>query len=112
MNNGQENSVVFSRMPGESDEPVFHAPWEAKAFAIVNQLAAKAYCSWPEWTDYLAAEITATEQDAPGSKAYYEQWIAACEKLLIEKGIIEAQAINKKIDDLIAEQEADHQHVH
>jgi nitrile hydratase accessory protein len=112
MHRDQDNFTDRPEVIIDDNEPVFHSPWEAKAFAMVNHLAAKAHCSWSEWTDYLTAEITATEQDAPGSKAYYEQWMAACEKLLIEKGIIEAQAINQRVDDLIAEQESEHQHVH
>jgi nitrile hydratase accessory protein len=112
MDSNQENSNACPNLQIKNGEPVFNEPWEAKAFAIVNHLAANAHCSWSEWTDYLTAEITATEQDAPGSKAYYEQWMAACEKLLVEKGIIEVQAINQRMNDLIAEQESEHQHEH
>jgi len=99
--------------PGRSNNdqnPVFNAPWEAKAFAIVNYLATLEHCTWPEWTQYLSSEIAATEKVALDSVTYYEQWVMACEKLLADKGLVEAQAIEQKIHELLAEQEAEHRH--
>ncbi|MBE9077770.1 nitrile hydratase accessory protein [Romeria aff. gracilis LEGE 07310] len=94
----------------EAEEPVFQAPWQAHAFALVNQLTAAKQCSWAEWTDYLANEISATEQVSPGSKSYYEQWVGACEKLLVAKGLLDPTAIDQKMTDLLAEREGEHQH--
>jgi nitrile hydratase accessory protein len=94
----------------DAQEPVFQAPWEAKAFALVNQLATNDHCTWSEWTRYLADVIAATEADAPGSVAYYEQWVMACEQLLMDKGLLEPQAIAAKIAALQAEQATEHSH--
>lgn len=80
----------------QTAEPVFKAPWEATAFAIVNQLATLEHCTWPEWTEYLAAAIATTEQENPGAMTYYEQWVMACEKLLADKGLLDEQAIEQK----------------
>ncbi|WP_204138016.1 nitrile hydratase accessory protein [Halomicronema sp. CCY15110] len=91
-------------------EPVFNAPWEAKAFAIVNQLTTLEHCTWPEWTQYLSAAIAATENADPGAMTYYEQWIMACEKLLADKGLLDAQAIDQKMHELASEKEAEHRH--
>lgn len=92
----------------EAHEPVFQAPWEARAFAIVNHLATSEHYSWSEWTDYLVHEISVTEQTSPGSKTYYEQWVDACEKLLMAKGLLDSVLIDQKISELLAEREADH----
>lgn len=97
-------------VPNEDYDPVFNAPWEAKAFAIVNQLAALKHCTWSEWTQYLSSEITATEKRDPGSITYYTQWVIACEKLLADKGLLAAQDIDKKLDEIVAEQDAHHEH--
>ena len=97
--------------PGISDEdqgPIFTGPWEARAFAIVNQLATLEHCTWPEWTQYLLSQIATTEKEAPGSITYYEQWVMACEKLLADKGLMDTQAIDKRIDEIVAEQEIEH----
>lgn len=92
----------------EDNEPTFQAPWEARAFAIVNQLTASEHCTRSEWTDYLANEISATERDSPGTKTYYEQWVSACEKLLTTKGLLEPESIQHKIAELLAERKAEH----
>lgn len=103
-------AMSCSEFSNEEQEQVFSAPWEAKAFAIVNQLATLEHCTWPEWTQYLSSEIAATEKVDPDSATYYEQWVMACEKLLADKGLLDTQAIDKKIHELVAEQEAEHHH--
>ncbi len=105
------NNASFE-LPIDSEEPVFQAPWEAHAFAIVNQLAAANHYSWAEWTNYLVNEISAVEREAPGTKTYYEQWVAACEKLLIEKGLLEPEAVQQKISELQSTQATEHPHHH
>jgi nitrile hydratase accessory protein len=92
------------------DEPLFQSPWEARAFAIVNQLSADNYYSWTEWTHYLVNEISALEQVSPGEKTYYEQWLNACEKILIDKGLLTPEAIQHKIAELLSERETEHKH--
>ncbi|MEO0885954.1 MAG: nitrile hydratase accessory protein [Cyanobacteria bacterium J06648_10] len=98
-------------MPPDNDsDPVFQAPWEAKAFAIVNQLASTHHYSWSEWTEQLAREISTAELDLTDKRSYYERWLSACEKLLIAKGLLDSQAIDEKIEMLLAERETDHTH--
>ncbi|MBW4639266.1 MAG: nitrile hydratase accessory protein [Gloeocapsa sp. UFS-A4-WI-NPMV-4B04] len=95
----------------DQNEIVFQAPWQAHAFALVNQLAAAHYCTWSEWTNYLVNEISAAEQEAPGTNAYCKQWVYACEKLLIEKQLLEPEAIQRRLTELISAQEINqHQH--
>ncbi len=101
------NSAEYLPESASQDEPVFQAPWEAHAFAMVNQLASANHWSWSEWTDYLVKEISAVEREAPGSKTYYEQWVAVCEKLLIEKNFLDSEEIQAKIAELLAAQQAD-----
>lgn len=102
------SSNPFPERSADPDEPAFQTPWEARAFAIVNQLAATDYYSWSEWTDFLANEIAATEQEILGSKTYYEQWVDACEKLLIAKGLLKPEAIEQRIVELLTEHQLEH----
>jgi nitrile hydratase accessory protein len=110
MSTSPNDSTQLPGSPVEVNEPVFQAPWEARAFAIVNQLATAKHYSWAEWTDYLVNEISATEQAAPSSKTYYEQWVMACEKLLTAKGLLDSESIDQKMADLWTEREAEHKH--
>lgn len=109
-------SLQFSQEPlsdnlsNASSEPVFQAPWEATAFAIVNQLASDRHYTWAEWVNQLTQEIATAESNADDTRTDYARWVDACEKLLIDKGILDAQAIHQKIAELIHERETDHQH--
>lgn len=93
-----------------NNEPVFQTPWEAKAFAIVNQLASTQRCSWSEWTEKLADEISLAESDVNDDRSYYERWVFACEKLLVAKGMLDLQSIDNKIEELLVEREHSHKH--
>ncbi|NER80139.1 MAG: nitrile hydratase accessory protein [Leptolyngbya sp. SIO1D8] len=107
------DSLSLSGLPEKDHEPAFQAPWEARAFAIVNQLATTQHYSWAEWTDQFVGEIAAAEAEPANASSYYERWVQACEKLLIAKGILDAQSIDQKIKALLIEQEQnEHQHRH
>lgn len=110
MTTAPNNLPQIPGLPTEADEPVFQAPWQAHAFAIVNQLAAAEHYSWAEWTDFLANEVSAAEQTSPASKSYYEQWVRACEKLLTAKGLLDPASIDQKMAELLAEHEGEHRH--
>ena len=75
---------------GDDGGPVFRAPWEAQAFAIVVLLHKRGHVTWPEWTDRLSEEITAATargEDNDGSR-YYRHWLAALERLVADKGLV------------------------
>jgi nitrile hydratase accessory protein len=52
-----------------------------------------------EWDDFraqLVRAIAADETHASGATPYYESWTAAFERLLIERGIIEASELQTR----------------
>lgn len=108
MSLSSKKSSSPSRFFQNENEPLFQAPWEARVFAIVNQLTTVNQCNWSEWTTQFATEISAAEAEATDTSSYYERWARACEKLLIAKEILDEQAIDQRIKELIIEQE--HQH--
>jgi nitrile hydratase subunit beta len=74
----------FGPVEREEDEPAFHAPWEATAFAIVQVTRALRLYNIDEFrhgiermdpSHYLAA-------------SYYERWLVTAELNLIEKGLV------------------------
>ena len=79
-------------LPLAADGPLFAEPWQAQAFAMAVRLSAEGHFSWPEWTQYLCAEI-ASGRDGQGGESddaiavYYRQWLAALEKLMADKGL-------------------------
>jgi len=71
--------------PKGGDGPIFTAPWQARAFAIVVALAEAGRFEWVEFQSRLIAQIGQGDGDPAH---YYEHWLAAAEDLLAAKGII------------------------
>ena len=74
--------------PEPSKEPVFAEPWQARAFALVRKLAERGHFTSSEWTAALAREVAGDD----GSH-YYEHWLAALEKLVVDKGLADSAAL-------------------
>jgi nitrile hydratase accessory protein len=81
-------------------EHTFAEPWQAQAFALAVRLSQEGHFTWKEWTETLAAEIAAAsrrgEQD-DGTR-YYEHWLAALEKIVKAKGLLDPQAMLARKD--------------
>jgi nitrile hydratase len=73
----------------EPNEPVFHAEWERRAFAIT--LAMGMPGGWNIDMSRFAREDR-PPQDYLG-KSYYEIWLAGLERLMLERGLIAADEI-------------------
>jgi nitrile hydratase len=68
----------------EADEPVFHAPWERRAFALT--LAAGFLGKWNLDASRFARELM-PPADYLGT-TYYEHWLYGLERLLVEHGLL------------------------
>jgi nitrile hydratase accessory protein len=79
----------LSDLPADHGGPVFSAPWEAQAFALVLSLYDKGLFTWPEWAAALAGEIKRAQAagDPDTGETYYRHWLGALEKMLTEKGL-------------------------
>jgi nitrile hydratase accessory protein len=71
-------------MPRTADGPVFNAPWEARAFAMVLALHERGLFTWPQWSQALARQIDIARQagDADLGHDYYQYWLKALESLV------------------------------
>ncbi len=95
------SALLVKALPIGIDADVkFAAPWEAKAFAMVVEMAQAGQFAWSEWVDCFSKEVAAaTAIEAAGGIApsYYEQWLNAAETLFIDKGITsKAQLVAKR----------------
>lgn len=100
--------------PRSNGELVFEAPWEGRAFGLAVALAEGGRFEWADFRTLLVEETAADDaRQAAGGAArpYYVRWAAALERLLAERGWVEA-------DDLAVaacreEQKGEHKaHVH
>jgi nitrile hydratase beta subunit len=79
----------FGPVAPERDEPLFHAGWERRAFAIT--LAMGATGAWN-----LDMSRQARERIPPAdylASSYYEIWLKGLERLLLEKGLVSEEEL-------------------
>jgi nitrile hydratase beta subunit len=92
MNGAQDmgGMMGFGPVLPEQDEPVFHAPWERRAFALT--LAMGAPGGWNIDQGRAARESLHPAEYL--AKSYYEIWIAGLEKLMAERGLVTSDEID------------------
>ncbi len=79
----------FGAVETESDEPVFHADWERRVFALTRAMGATG-----EWN--LDEVRFAREDREPVeylAMSYYERWLAGLERLLAERGLVDREEV-------------------
>lgn len=94
--------------PGTGEEFVFDAPWQARAFGLVVALHDDGQgFDWTNFQERLSDEVKVADPDmAPADaleEAYYEQWLAAFERLLIEEGHLMPEEIEERAAEFAAE---------
>ena len=91
----------------EDHEPVFHAEWERRVFAI--NMATGPLGLWN-----LDMKRQATERMSPPGRylnaPYYERWLETLEKLAREKGGLTEGEIAARMEQVRAENDHDHTH--
>jgi nitrile hydratase beta subunit len=79
----------FGPVEPEPDEPVFHAEWERRAFALT--LAMSRPGGWNIDMSRFARENR--PHDDYLSKSYYQIWLAGLEKLMVDRNLVSADEI-------------------
>lgn len=74
------------------DPKVFDEPWQAQAFALTVTLHESGLFAWPEWAQFLSAELHQKTAKEDGSD-YYSHWLVALEKLLASKGVVDVPSV-------------------
>ncbi|HXN11493.1 MAG TPA: nitrile hydratase subunit beta [Candidatus Acidoferrales bacterium] len=87
----------FGPVVREQNEPVFHADWERRAYALVSFAIRAANVNIDEFRH-------AIERIPPArylASSYYERWLAAVETLLVEHGVVTREELLAKQDAAI-----------
>jgi nitrile hydratase accessory protein len=85
-------------IPRRNGEPVFNEPWESRIFGAAVALCERGLFEWDEFRDRLIAEIAAGDtglNESAHPSLYYERFLSALEKLLIDKGICAKEEIER-----------------
>lgn len=84
------NLAGEAALPRKNGELVFQAPWEGRAFGLAVVLINKDEYPWEEFREHLVTEIAA------GERSYYESWIAALESVLLARGLVTREDVDRR----------------
>lgn len=89
-------------IPRQNGEPVFEEIWQSRAFGIAVALYNKGKYPWEDFRDNLAEQIKPEDckflesSETETEFNYYEHWVATLEKLLLERGLLSQQEIERR----------------
>jgi nitrile hydratase subunit beta len=92
----------FGPIERETDEPVFHEPWEGRVLALTRGCGA-----WGKWN--IDKSRFGIEQMAPAEylrASYYEKWLWRLEKLLVDAGMVTREEIECRYAEVKKQAEA------
>jgi nitrile hydratase accessory protein len=90
----EEGPVDPAELAGRGDGPTFEEPWQARAFGVAVALYDDgAGFEWSAFQERLIEEVRRDDPEVTDPDAlegvYYEQWLAALERLLVEDGVLD-----------------------
>ncbi|HMB77268.1 MAG TPA: hypothetical protein VKN76_12770 [Kiloniellaceae bacterium] len=86
----------------EADEPLFHAPWERRVFALTLAMGARG-----EWNIDMSRHARENRDPVDYlSSSYYEIWLKGLEVLLQERGLVTPEEIAARMAALATDREA------
>src|SRR3954470_3008046 len=86
----------FGPVVRETDEPTFHAAWEARVWAMVQEIRRQNYYT-------IDASRYGIERMPPAEylrSSYYERWLASLEFNLMLEGLLTGDELDARIEDL------------
>lgn len=80
----------------DTNAPSFDAEWQRRAFGVAVALSEFGHYPWDAFQQRLIADIGRWES-APaaeqGSWQYYEHWLAALERVLVDHGLVAEEEV-------------------
>lgn len=92
--------AALPKLPRDEGGPVFAEPWQAQAFALAVKLSEQGHFTWKEWAAALAGELeaAAARGEPDDGSHYYDHWLAALERLVQAKGLVDRAALVERKD--------------
>jgi len=85
-------------LPRKNGELVFDEAWQGRIFGMTVAMSHEASFEWREFQAKLIAEIAHAEREGESS-SYYARWLLAFERLLADKGLLDADALAERTHD-------------
>jgi len=100
--------------PRRNGELAFDELWQSRVFGMTMTLYEAGAFPWSAFRDRLIDAIAAWERDHHPESAgyrYWDCWLAAFERLVVEKGLCSANALETRVHELAARPPGhDHDH--
>jgi nitrile hydratase len=93
----------FGRVEPEENEPVFHAPWEGRAFGIAQLTVATGIRKNLDEVRYDMEQLDASTYLRA---SYYERWMLGAERGLVRRGVVTAEELEQRRAELAADPDA------
>lgn len=95
---------VAGDAPRRNGELVFEEPWQSRAFGMVVALAEANVCDYEEFRRRLIECIGRWDRDHAATPEavyhYYEHWLESLQRLVTERGLLSADEIAARTDEL------------
>lgn len=83
--------------PRRNGELVFQEPWEGRAFGLAVTLQDEGVLPWETFRDRLIAAIAEADRHPDAGKSgYYESWLRALERVLVDGGLLTPEEIGHR----------------
>jgi nitrile hydratase accessory protein len=93
------NPRIADVIPRKSGEPIFHSPWEKRAFGMAVALCDKGLVPFDDLRWRVAAAISTWERANAGQElkfSFFERWLLALERLVIDRGLISREELSRR----------------
>lgn len=95
------------RIPRKDGDLAFDAPWQIRALGLAVAAHRTGHYEWAEFQGELVAAIREWEEapeDQRSEWAYYERWLRALERLVVERGLVDPAEYTEKTQELLTGQ--------
>ncbi len=93
------NMEGAAALPRQNGELVFEAPWQGRAFGLAVGLHQRGGYDWEEFRRRLIAQIQASACEDGPPPGYYEHWLAALERLVLERGLVDREEFQRRVQE-------------
>ena len=96
------NMQGTTALPRSNGELIFSEPWEGRVFGMTITLHREGTYPWEEFQTRLITEINPADCQSGPTQDYYEHWLTAFEKLLLDKGTISSEEYKRRIAEFVS----------
>ena len=90
------NMQGTTALPRKNGELIFSEPWEGRVLAMAIALHGAGTYPWEEFRTRLIAQVNSPDCKSDRAPDYYEHWLAAFEKPLLDKGIMTREEFERR----------------